>query len=313
MTSLASQAASLTPADLAELLGAVNEATGRLQASHERLHGEVARLQAELSEANSQLERSRRLAALGEMAAGIAHEVRNPLGSIGLYARMLDQDLADRPEQQAVARKIARAVHSLDSVVRDVLMFARDLHPRLEEADARDILSEAIELASPGVAVRDVRILRPDLDGGVPARLACDTVLVRQALVNIVRNALEAMVEHAAPPVLHAQARTEGAAVIIEVRDSGPGVPTEALERIFNPFFTTRETGTGLGLAIVHRIIDAHGGAISIRNLEPQRGAAVEIRLPVAPHPHSHRHCGGSPAPAVRHAVEPGLLAERAA
>src|SRR6185295_5586605 len=97
-----------------------------LQSTHESLREQVSRLQAELSEANAQVERSKRLAALGEMAAGIAHEVRNPLGSIRLYARMLEQDLADRPAERSIATKIASAVGGLDGVVGDVLSFARD-------------------------------------------------------------------------------------------------------------------------------------------------------------------------------------------
>src|SRR5687767_8545993 len=95
----------MTPAELAGLMSAFNEVTGRLQQTHETLQREVVRLRGELREANEQLERSRRLAALGEMAAGIAHEVRNPLGSIGLYARMLEQDLSDRPAERATAVK----------------------------------------------------------------------------------------------------------------------------------------------------------------------------------------------------------------
>ncbi len=102
----------LSVQDLAELMSAVNEVTGKLQKSHDVLRAEVARLNLELREANAQLERSRRLAALGEMAAGISHEVRNPLGSIRLYARMLEQDLSDRPEQCVVATKILRAATS---------------------------------------------------------------------------------------------------------------------------------------------------------------------------------------------------------
>jgi signal transduction histidine kinase len=118
------------PGELAELLGAFNDVTGRLQRTHERLQREVAGLKRELREANEQLSRSRRLAALGEMAAGIAHEVRNPLSSIRLYARMLEQDLADRPDQRSIAGRIGAAVHGLDAVVGDVLNFARELRVR---------------------------------------------------------------------------------------------------------------------------------------------------------------------------------------
>ena len=113
MSAVATQNA-VGPSDLAELMSAFNDVTSRLHATHETLNREVARLRAELEEANEQLQRGRRLAALGEMAAGIAHEVRNPLGSIGLYARLLEQDLGDRPAQKEIASKIASAVLGLN-------------------------------------------------------------------------------------------------------------------------------------------------------------------------------------------------------
>src|SRR3954465_3945879 len=155
----------LAPADLAELLGAFNEVTVKLQASHDQLRAEVARLTQELGEANAQLERSRRLAALGEMAAGIAHEVRNPLGSIRLYARMLEQDLGDRPGEQGVAVKIAGAARVMEGVVTDVLTFAREFRLRPTEIDTSELFDRVLEACChDGVAGwRGVEIARPDI------------------------------------------------------------------------------------------------------------------------------------------------------
>ncbi|MCZ7632602.1 MAG: ATP-binding protein [Phycisphaerales bacterium] len=278
-------AGSLAPADLAELLAAFNEVTAKLQSSHDRLRDEVARLNRELSEANGALERSRRLAALGEMAAGIAHEIRNPLGAIGLYARSLEEDLADRPEQRCVAGRISRAVRGLNAVVHDVLAFAGEVRPRFTDADATDLLARALEECIPhatGVSIR-----RDDLASAPPA-VRCDPELMHRALVNVIRNACEAMADSAADPrvlalgVRPARLRPEGRAdaVALVVRDTGPGVGPGVVERMFNPFFTTRPTGTGLGLAIVHRIIDAHGGRVSVRNNDPPPGATVELVVP---------------------------------
>ena len=115
----------LDSADLAELMGAFNDVAAKLQESNQMLTAEVTRLSGELRDANEQLMRSKRLAALGEMAAGIAHEIRNPLGSIGLYAEMLRDDLADRPEQRTCANKIGAAVTGLNRIVTDVLTFSR--------------------------------------------------------------------------------------------------------------------------------------------------------------------------------------------
>ena len=277
----------LGEADLAELIGSFNEVTRKLEGTHTRLRGEVERLTRELRQANENLERSRRLAALGEMAAGIAHEIRNPLGSIGLYARLLEQDLADRPERRT-AQKIRSAVLRLDEVVSDVLAFAKEMRVNRGAADAGDLLDRAVE------GCRHVLgpVRRADAQRGAVA-LACDDGLVVQALVNVVRNAAEAMAEGAAGTAgtsgvvtLDAQERSwEGRAyAVLSVRDEGPGVRPEVVERMFNPFFTTRSAGTGLGLAIVHRIVDAHGGRVVVRNnaeVEPgAAGATVELWLP---------------------------------
>lgn len=284
----------MSPADLAELLGAFNDATSRLQSAHERLRSEVARLQDELRQANEQIERSRRLAALGEMAAGIAHEIRNPLGSIRLYARMLDDDLKDRPSERGVAQRITAAVRTADAVVHDVLAFAREIRVRPEPACVGELFSRAIEEASPTAGL-SVTIDRRDQRSALQ-EIECDPSLVRRALVNIVSNAVQAMAERAdraaqARLTTDAEQRrsvdadgVERAFAVLSVTDTGPGVSEQVMQRMFNPFFTTRATGTGLGLAIVHRIVDAHGGRVSVRNItEGGRvaGAAVELRLPI--------------------------------
>jgi signal transduction histidine kinase len=275
----------MSPGDLAELLGAFNEVTARLQRTHESLRAEVARLSGELSQANEQLERSRRLAGLGQMAAGIAHEVRNPLGSIGLYARMLMEDLADRPQERRIAGKIAAAVRGLDGVVGDVLSFARQLQISLAPACPAELMERALDAAVPGgVSVEVRRCWGPELPF-----LDCDADRVHQALVNIIRNALEAMDEIQGERVLtlgiSARCLGERDAAGLWVADTGPGVNAEVVERMFNPFFTTRAAGTGLGLAIVHRIIDAHGGRVEVRNNTSGQGGApgatVELILPV--------------------------------
>jgi signal transduction histidine kinase len=271
----------VTASELAELIGAFNEVTARLERTHATLRGEVARLNTELSHANAELARSERLAALGQMAAGIAHEVRNPLGSIGLYARMLASDLQDRPEQLAIVRRIAGAVKGLDAVVNDVLSFARELRIRPRPACASDLLERALETAAPaGSPARErLRVATPPPEAEV--RVRCDAALAHQALVNVIRNAVEAMDSCPAPEgghtlTLSAEGVSDGA--ILSVSDTGPGVSEEVIQRMFNPFFTTRGTGTGLGLAIVHRIVDAHGGRVQVRNTGP--GACVELIFP---------------------------------
>jgi two-component system sensor histidine kinase FlrB len=300
----------MSATDLVELIGAFNDVTQKLQATHESLRGEVSRLQGELASANRQLERAQRLAALGEMAAGIAHEVRNPLGSIRLHARLLEQDLEDRPDERSVTRKILAAVEGLDAVVSDVLAFSKEFRVRASASDASELLERALgecmalehsrRAAGQDRGLPALMVERLDLEA--PAiGLECDQTLVHRALVNIIRNAIQAMTPEAhergvrqARRVLTLGARTERVPgpgggdremVVLVVGDTGQGIKREVLERMFNPFFTTRAAGTGLGLSIVHRIADAHRGLVRVRNREGAEGtgAIVEVLLPVTP------------------------------
>lgn len=282
-----------SPAELAELISTFNDVTARLHQTHETLAGEVARLKAELRDANEQLRRSRQLAALGEMAAGIAHEIRNPLSPIGLYAGMLEEDLADRPEQADLAARIGSAVRGLDRIVGDVLTFARDIKLRSESTDPAALAERVAELSRPDFERRGVE-LDVDVSAAAAIEVPCDAGLVQQALLNVLRNACDSASERAASdPKAEARARLRvdrGSArdssgrvadmARFTVHDSGDGVSEDVIERMFNPFFTTRAAGTGLGLAIVHRIIDAHGGRVRVWN-HHEGGAVFELLLPI--------------------------------
>lgn len=274
--------------DLRGLMESVAETALRLQETHAALHARVEHLQRELAEANAALRRSQALAALGEMAAGIAHEIRNPLGSIQLYVQMLAEDLSDRPAQAEVCGKIDRAVNGLDAIVRDVLNFARDVAIRPEPVSAANLFDRGLE-ACESLLREAVEIERND-DAAI--RLVADPILVGQALANVIRNAAEAMLESGSSVrkirleagrrrVRRSDGRNELHG-ILAVQDTGPGIPESVRDRIFNPFFTTRHTGTGLGLAIVHRIVDAHGGHIHLES-ETSGGTRVELRLPLRP------------------------------
>ncbi|HEX7010496.1 MAG TPA: ATP-binding protein [Phycisphaeraceae bacterium] len=286
MTARAPQPAAVTtppvPQDeLAQVIRAYNRVTQNLQRSHERLKAQVDRLRRELASTNAQLQRSKRLSALGEMAAGIAHEIRNPLGAIQLYAEMIAQDLDAQPPRAQTAlenvRKIASAVSGLNAIVHDVLSFAREVQPRPCAVPADEVLRRVVEAHRPAIEAAQVQVEIHHPPGLI---VWADPNLLHQALLNLVRNAVDAM---AASPrrVLTLSADREEAAVILEVRDTGPGIAHPDIDRIFNPFFTTRSTGTGLGLAIVHRIVDAHGGAIAVHN---DAGAVFRLNLPPAPH-----------------------------
>ena len=268
--------------DLAQIIGAYNNVTEKLRASHESLSAEIVRLQQELASTDAQLQRSRRLAALGEMAAGIAHEVRNPLAAIQLFADVLVKNLAKSDataESADTARKIASAVKGLDAVVGDVLAFAREMKPTPIPLDVDDVFQKALVAFDPSDQLGQVAVRRLN-DPATPLAVLADPTLLHQVMLNLMRNAVDAMAEDGGTLSLDAASSPDTAGqVVLVVRDTGPGICDESIDRIFNPFFTTRATGTGLGLAIVHRIVDAHGGSISVHN---EGGAVFEIRLPAA-------------------------------
>ncbi len=268
--------------DFAELVSAFNDATQRLQRTHVALQSEVAALKSDLAEANERLRRSRSLAALGEMAAGIAHEIRNPLGAITLHAEMLCEDLRGNEASCQSAEKISRAAERLNRIVGDVLAFARDTKLRSQSVTAGELfeltLADCEEvLHHGGVHVECT---------GEQLSFCADGALLVQALTNLVRNAVEAMRDRSNRVVRLSSCRekrcwADGArreTIVLSVEDTGPGIPHASRDAVFNPFFTTREEGTGLGLAIVHRITDAHAGQVCVTDA-PEGGARIELLL----------------------------------
>jgi len=192
------------------------------------------------------------------MLAGIAHEVRNPLGGLELYAGLLREALQDRPERLEEVKRIEREINYLKVVVTEFLDYARRPAPDLAPVRLFDLLDEVRELVT---------------EGGVAVRVACpadlrvraDAGQLRRALLNLGRNAVAAAQRrHPGAGTVTLRGRREGARVQVQVEDDGAGVPGELREKIFTPFFTTREKGTGLGLAFVREIVADHGAAIQI-------------------------------------------------
>lgn len=263
--------------DLAALIRSYHEVTDRLKASHELLGREVRRLREELHEKNRELARRERLAALGEMAAGVAHEIRNPLGGIGLYASLLERDLTDRPRQQDIAQRISAGVRNMEGIVGDILAFAGDGVPHRRCVAAGELVKAVLAQVAPrahalGVEFEvDVRLAE--------VRLQIDSGQIERALLNLLVNALDAMGKGGRIGIRAAEIRDDDGMAAIVVEDNGPGIPAELRQRIFHPFFTTKETGTGLGLAIVHRIVEAHGGRITAGQRQGG-GASFVLALP---------------------------------
>jgi signal transduction histidine kinase len=265
--------------ELGRIIIAYSEVTEKLQQSHDQLTETVRALQSELGEKNRLLERKNRLAALGEMAAGLAHEIRNPLGGIQLYASMLAQDVADRPDSLQLVQKVSGGVRRLEALVGQVLQFSREIVPQPRPCDFAEVVDQAVELASARLAERGVQCA---VDGPRPLAVVIDPLLIGQALLNLLLNAAEAVERAAGGTVTVRFARPSPDSEVkqfhLVVSDNGPGIPPVVLDRIFNPFFTTKDTGTGLGLSIVHRVVEAHDGTITATN-RPGGGAKFELRV----------------------------------
>lgn len=249
----------------------------RLQATHEALEQEIQRLRRELRQKDRELEQRRRLAALGEVAAGVAHEVRNPLAAIQLYSGLLRRQCGDDHPALALLDKIETGIGAIEAVVRGSLALAPGRACQVEPRELAPILERAAIVSAEVYARRRVTLLLRVADPRL--RAVCDEDAIQRALVNVLNNAADASPENGTVEV--ALRRGERNTLRITVRDHGPGLSEEAAERIFNPFFTTKENGTGLGLAIAHRLIEAHDGRMSARNA-PDGGAVFTIVLPRA-------------------------------
>jgi signal transduction histidine kinase len=262
--------------DLGQIILAYSGVTEKLQQSHDQLTQTVQALRLELSEKNRLLERKNRLAALGEMAAGMAHEIRNPLGGIQLYSSILAKELADRPGSLELVHKIAGGVKLLDGLVSQVLQFTREITAHLAETDLPDVIDQAVELASASLQMHAVKC---EVKGPRPMRATVDRMLLGQAVLNLVMNAAEAIGHGGKVTIRYGPPVDDDVRQFhLSVTDTGPGISPEVLDRIFNPFFTTKESGTGLGLAIVHRVVEAHDGTITASNIDGG-GARFEVRI----------------------------------
>jgi signal transduction histidine kinase len=229
-----------------------------------------------------------RLAALGEMAAAIAHEVKNPLAGIEVMAGILRRQLTGVPDAQATLRDIISEAKMANAIVQDVLEFVRPIRLEVERVSLAAIVHDAVTMAESHVPRGQTTVsvqLTPDLP-----TIQGDDHQLRQLFTNLLTNAFEALngtgfVEIRASLVEEDHGMTVDSRptpmVVVEIRDNGPGVPRDIAEKVFSPFFTTKPQGSGLGLAIVRKIVDAHDGRIDL-STRPGGGACFRITLPLS-------------------------------
>ncbi|MCI0537735.1 MAG: ATP-binding protein [Verrucomicrobiales bacterium] len=249
----------------------------------------IAPLRAQLVESRAVIERQEKLAALGTLAAGVAHEIRNPLTAINVRLHSLKRTLVQGSSEDEDATVIDQEIQRLDRIVTDVLHFARPAEPRPVIITAESLFSRMQDLLSSQLEKASIRLnlaSSPPRTSGSPLWIRVDRQQIEQVLINLIQNAAESIgrdgtITLRARSTVTPLAGKATPVVILEVIDTGKGIPLKVQERLFDPFFTTKEAGTGLGLSIAARIVEKHGGALQYQT-EVDRGTTFGIVLPRA-------------------------------
>jgi signal transduction histidine kinase len=242
----------------------------------------IAPLRLKLVESRATIERQEKLASLGVLAAGVAHEIRNPLTAIKARLFTLRKAVGETSTALEDAQVIEREINRLERIVRDVLLFARPAEPKYQTISAMALVREVGDLMRSQLEKANITFT---IKNPVDAKIRGDPDQLKQVLLNLIRNAAESIGEHGEITLC---LRTESAslgrrpidAAILEVEDSGRGISTEVQKRLFDPFFTTKPAGTGLGLSIAARIVEQHGGTLHYKT-EVGRGTTFGIVLPL--------------------------------
>jgi two-component system sensor histidine kinase PilS (NtrC family) len=228
----------------------------------------------ELRRMEEEVRRAERLAALGKLSAGLAHEIRNPLASMCGSIALLGKQPGLGEKERKLLQIVSREGERLEALVRDFLAFARPPQPQLQQVEASQLVEETLAVFRQEAASRGVRV---SVEAEPAVRALADPGQLRQVLWNLLSNAADAV---GPGGWVRARLRRSGGMAAMEIEDSGPGIPADDLQRIFDPFFTTKESGTGLGLAIVHSIVEAHGGQLAVQSV-PGR-TLFSVALPLA-------------------------------
>ncbi len=261
-----------TPAEVERAAGIANQLA--VAADNARLYEDLRRSYAELERAQQRLIQGERLAALGEMSAVVAHEVRNPLGVIFNSLGSLRRLVRPTGDAKMLLEIVEEEADRLNRIVGDLLDFARPATPELVREPLERVVEDALAVA---LAQRPAAFeVARELDPSLPA-VPMDARLVRQAVLNVIVNALQAMPEGGR---LTVRTRAEGDEAVLEIEDTGAGIPDEVRARIFEPFFTTKASGTGLGLAVVRRIVEGHGGTMVVRSRAGE-GTVFGLKFPL--------------------------------
>jgi signal transduction histidine kinase len=235
-----------------------------------------------MKKVQEQAKRAGRLAAMGEMAVKIAHEIRNPLGSIELFASLLQKELEDNADLKPLCGHICSGVKRIDNIISNLLLFIRpEQTPEMQVLDVHESLKDSLFFAEHLIHT-NTGIDVVTHFGDRPLKINGDSQLLSQVSLNLILNALQAMPDGGRLTISTGTCDNVHGNEIAEIRyaDTGCGIPQKNLSKIFDPFFTTKKKGTGLGLAIVHHITESHGGTIDINSSESQ-GTECIVSLPL--------------------------------
>lgn len=227
-------------------------------------------------EIESELELSRRMAAIGRLTSGVGHEVKNPINAIVVHLELLRNKL-DGTDSRALRHLdiISSEIQRLDRVVQTLVDFSKPVELQLQDQDLRVVVSSVLSLASAELETRDVRVVSKMPDRPMVAKV--DSDLMKQALLNVVLNGAQSM---ASGGELSVALKEENRNAVLSIRDEGEGIPSDILQKIFDLYFTTRKDGSGIGLAMTYRIMQLHHGQIDVES-EPGKGTVFELRVPL--------------------------------
>ena len=257
-----------------------------IRAWNQELESRIEKESAALTRAHAEVVQSQKLATLGYLAAGMAHEIRNPLNSISLFTQLLRDGIND-PEKQEYIEKILKEVDRVDGTLRKLLDTAKRPVYELTDVKLERVIQNALEAFTPQISVQGIKV--KVLFSGTMPELKADPAELEQIFTNLFLNAIHEM---SAGGELTVELRQENNDAVILVSDSGKGIPKESLPNIFDPFFTTKSRGTGMGLSVVLRIVKNYGGRIEVARSD-ESGTTFAVRLPLDEHPHSEKRGEG--------------------
>ncbi len=224
--------------------------------------------------------RSNRFAAIGKIAAGMAHEIRNPLGGMQIFTSLLRRELGEDKGKQKMLGHIDTGIHAINNVVSNVLLFTKEPRPAKQQFDLKKLIIDTLEFAGYVFEQNNIDVTSDFPETGL--MILADPNLIRQALLNLIHNATQAMPDGGKFHIKIEEVEKPGGKLCVDIicKDTGPGIPKDIRDKIFDPLFTTKDSGAGLGLAIVSQIAHAHGGYIDILNTG-ESGAGFIISLPM--------------------------------